>query len=58
MNIVMIIFAWALFVALTPGILIDLPGIGDPMTVAIVHGLIFAVLYSVSHKQVWAFFNK
>ena len=44
----MILFVAALFVALTPGIFISLPKGGSKITVAAVHGLIFAFIFHVS----------
>lgn len=42
------LFVFVLFFLLTPGILITLPRKSSKMTVALVHGLIFAVLLSIS----------
>ena len=44
-NFFMTLFVAALFVVLTPGILLTIPPTGTPLTVAMVHGLIFAVVY-------------
>ena len=56
MLVVMVVFTWALFVALSPGILLKLPAAGSPRTVAAVHGLLFALIYGFTHKMVWAYF--
>ena len=48
----MTVFTALLFVVLTPGILVTLPPKGKPLVVAITHGLLFAVIYAVSHKAV------
>ena len=53
MNIFVSLYAALLFVLLTPGILTRLPPTGSKLTVAIVHGLIFAVVYYFTHKFVW-----
>ena len=53
MELFMSLFVAALFVVLTPGILVSLPPKGSKLTVAIVHGLVFAVLYHLTHKAVW-----
>ncbi len=50
MNLVLFIVLAALFVVLTPGVLLRLPKNGSKMTVAVVHGLVFALVWSLSHK--------
>ncbi len=52
-HILMTIYVAFLFVILTPGILITLPPNSSKLTVAIVHGIVFAVLYHFTHKTVW-----
>ena len=42
-----------LFVVLTPGVLLTLPKGGARITVALVHGLVFAVVYHFTYKTVW-----
>jgi len=46
----MSLFIAVLFVALTPGVLLTLPKKGSKMTVAVVHGLVFAVVFHLTHK--------
>lgn len=53
MNIVVFLFMVLLFVALTPGILLSLPPGGSKTTVAFVHGIVFALVWYVSHKAIW-----
>jgi len=53
MNLFVSLYLAALFVALTPGILLTLPKGGKKLTVAVVHGLVFAVVYYLTHKAVW-----
>ena len=53
MNIFVSLYITLLFVLLTPGVITRLPASGSKMTVAIVHGLIFAVVYHFTHKFVW-----
>ena len=53
MNIVMFIYISILFVLLTPGILLSLPPKGSKLTVAIVHGLVFALVLCLTKKFVW-----
>lgn len=48
----MTLFVAALFVALTPGVLVTLPSKGSKLTSAVVHGLIFAVVYHLTRKAV------
>jgi len=52
----MSLFVVLLFVLLTPGVLVTLPSKGSSkLTVAVVHGLVFALLYSLLHKTVWSY---
>ena len=53
MNLVVSLYAALLFVLLTPGILLTLPKGGNKMTVALVHGLVFALVWHLTHKMVW-----
>ena len=55
MNITMTLFTTLLFVLLTPGMLTRLPPGGSKLTVALVHGLIFALVYHFTHKMVWRY---
>jgi hypothetical protein len=41
-----------LFVLLTPGVLLRLPPNGGKLTVAVVHGLVFAVVLHFTYKAV------
>jgi len=49
----MTLYVAALFVLLTPGVLLRIPPKGSLLTVAIVHGLVFALIYHLSHKAVY-----
>ena len=49
----MSLYVALLFVLLTPGVLLRLPPKGSLLTVAIVHGLVFALVYHCTHKMVW-----
>ena len=51
----MTLFTTLLFVLLTPGILVTLPPGGSKMTVALFHGVVFALVYHLTHKAVWNF---
>ena len=53
MNLFMSLYLVVLFVALTPGVLLTLPKGGAKMTVAVVHGLVFALVWKFTHKMVW-----
>ena len=39
----------ALFVALTPGVLLRIPAAGSKLTVAVVHGLVFALVLQLTY---------
>jgi len=45
------LFVGVLFVALTPGILVRIPKRGKPLTVALVHGLVFGVIFYFTAKM-------
>jgi len=49
----MFIYAFLLFFVLTPGILLSLPPKSGKVTVAITHALVFALIWSLTHKMVW-----
>ena len=51
MNLYMSLYLAVLFVALTPGVLLTLPKGGNKMTVAVVHGLVFAVVWYFTHRM-------
>jgi hypothetical protein len=53
MNIILFVYIFLLFVLLTPGILLSLPPKGSKWTVAIVHGLVFALVWCLTNKYVW-----
>lgn len=50
MNWVMTLFTAALFVVLVPGVFLSLPPKASLLTKAVVHGLVFAVVYYFAHK--------
>ena len=52
MNLIVTLFTALLFVVLTPGVLLTLPKGGAKLTVAVVHGLVFAVVYYFTAKIV------
>ena len=49
----MSLFMALLFVLLTPGVLLRLPPSGPLLTVAVVHGLLFALVFHFTHKAVF-----
>ena len=53
MNLIVTLYVALLFVLLTPGILLRLPPKGSLLTVAIVHGLVFALVYQFTHRIVY-----
>ena len=52
MNLAVSLYIAVLFVALTPGVLLTLPKGGARLTVAFVHGLVFAVVYYFTQQAV------
>lgn len=52
MHHLMTLFTAVLFVVLCPGVLLSLPSNGSVLTKALVHGLVFAVVFYFSHQ--WA----
>jgi len=55
MKLFMTLYLVALFVALTPGVLLTLPKGGNKMTVAVVHGLVFAVVWHFTHRMAFRY---
>ena len=54
----MSLFVAILFVLLTPGVVVRLPPRGSKLTVAIVHGVIFAIVFHLTHKMVWRYIHR
>ena len=52
MNLFTGLYVAALFVALTPGVLLTLPKGGAKLTVAAVHGVVFAIVLTLVNKYV------
>jgi hypothetical protein len=53
-HLYMSLFVALLFVLLTPGVLVTLPSTRSSLlTVAVVHGVVFALVYHLTHKAVW-----
>ena len=55
MYILMSVYIFVLFFILTPGILLRLPPKGSKMTVALVHGGVFALIYHFTHRYISQF---
>jgi hypothetical protein len=53
MNFLMLAYVALLFVLLTPGVLLRLPSKGTLLTVAIVHGIVFALVFHFTHRHVY-----
>lgn len=49
----MFVYAFLLFFVLTPGILLSLPPKSGKITVALTHALVFALVWTLTHKMVW-----
>ena len=55
MGLILFIVIVALFVVLTPGILLSLPPKGSKLVVALTHGIVFAVVLKLIYKPLWKF---
>lgn len=49
MQWLMLAFVALLFAALTPGVLVTLPPRSSKLTVALTHGVVFALVYQFTH---------
>jgi hypothetical protein len=52
MNVYMSLYLAFLFVVLSPGILLTIPPKGSKLVVAVVHGLVFALVYYLTQDAV------
>jgi hypothetical protein len=52
-DLCMFLFVAVLFFILTPGILLSLPPGGSLVAKAAFHGLVFALVYHLTHKMAW-----
>jgi len=57
MNVILFIVVIALFVALTPGILLSLPPKGSKLVVALTHGIVFAIVLKLIYKPLKKLFS-
>jgi len=53
MNWTVTVYTAILFFLLSPGVLLSLPSKGGKYTVAIVHAIVFAIVWHFTHKFVW-----
>ena len=53
MSLLVSLYAAILFFVLTPSILLRLPKNGSKFTVALVHAVVFGLLFWLTHKFVW-----
>ena len=53
MHIFMFLFVAVLFFVLTPGVLVKLPPKSSPLVVAGTHAIVFALVFTLTHKIVW-----
>lgn len=58
MNILLFLILVALFVVLTPGIVVYLPPKCSKTVTAVTHGVIFALIWSFTHKMLWRTTNR
>lgn len=49
----MFLFVALLFYVMTPGVLLSLPPGGSKTVVAVTHAVVFALLFTLTHKIVW-----
>jgi hypothetical protein len=56
-SIVTSVFGAILFFLLSPGVLLRLPPNGSKMMVAMVHALVFGLIYYIAHRSVYMYFN-
>ena len=52
-HLYMFLFSTLLFFVLTPGVLLSLPPHSSKYVVALVHALVFALVYHFTHKLIW-----
>ena len=57
-QVIILLYLTALFVALTPGILLTVPKKGSRLVVAIVHGLLLAIILHFTCAEVYRLSNE
>jgi hypothetical protein len=58
MNLLLFLILVALFVVLTPGVVLSLPPKANKLTTALTHGVIFALVWTLVHKPLWRFSSR
>lgn len=53
MHVFMFVFVALLFFVLTPGIVLTIPPNCSKTTIAITHAVLFALMFTFTHKIVW-----
>lgn len=51
-HLIMSLYVALLFILLTPGVLLRLPPRSSLLTVAVVHSIVFAIVFHLTHKMV------
>lgn len=55
MHIYMLIYITLLFFILSPGVLITIPNIDSKVIPALVHSIVFTIVYYYTYKLVWEY---
>jgi hypothetical protein len=55
MYLTAFLYSSLLFFILTPKVLVRIPTMGSPLSVAITHGLIFAIVLYFTYRPMWVF---
>jgi hypothetical protein len=55
MNLVVAVYMVLLFFVLTPGIFLSLPSGSSKKIVALTHGVVFTLVWWLTHRYVWQF---
>jgi hypothetical protein len=58
MRLTSTLYLMTLFFVLTPGVLLTLPSKGSVYLVALVHAVVFGIVYKLTHKAVYRYFSE
>ena len=58
MRLTSALYLMALFFVLTPGVLLTLPSKGSVYLIALVHAVVFGIVYKLTHKMVYRYFSE
>ena len=58
MRLTSALYLMVLFFILTPGVLLTLPSKGSVYLVALVHAIVFGLVYKLTHKMVYRYFTE